>query len=305
MHHLLEHINQDIKRRYSKDKDSTGNKTEYLSKRNPTGKPWLAWQQPKLQAPTISSIDMTPYNKLAKFYTNCCGHTTKMAYIPIYGINPLKSSPEPDGWWLWDLACIIWDLRPTKFIQMMILCWPWSTYLKSWFLNTVEAKVTILTWNVKPNETMAINKFQRSRLTFQPMSLILASHQYIYITRKWTADFVYYAKSPYFPINSHTFVTNVAWHPTSMPVKHQCVCRLQQWLKMHLKIVKILSFIVQSKTKQEWVMDKVIWKKDNLKKKIHICLMGSVACADPEGRDRGLGPPHPAISQLLKIYWFL
>ena len=39
MHHL-EHINQDtcIKRRYSKDKDSTVNKAEYRSKRNKTGK---------------------------------------------------------------------------------------------------------------------------------------------------------------------------------------------------------------------------------------------------------------------------
>ena len=34
------------------------------------------------------------------------------------------------------------------------------------FLNTGEAKVIILTWYVKTNETMAINKFQRSRLTF-------------------------------------------------------------------------------------------------------------------------------------------
>ena len=57
MHHLLEQINQDMKRRYSKDKDSTVNKTEYQSKRNPTGKPRWAWQQPKHQAPTISSID--------------------------------------------------------------------------------------------------------------------------------------------------------------------------------------------------------------------------------------------------------
>ena len=39
MHHRPEHINQDIKRRQSKDKDSTVHKTEYLSKRNPTGKP--------------------------------------------------------------------------------------------------------------------------------------------------------------------------------------------------------------------------------------------------------------------------
>ena len=35
------------------------------------------------------------------------------------------------------------------------------------FLKTVEALVIILTWYVKPNETMAINKFQRSRLTFE------------------------------------------------------------------------------------------------------------------------------------------
>ena len=33
-------------------------------------------------------------------------------------------------------------------------------------LKTVEAKVIILTLYVKPNETMDINKFQRSRLTY-------------------------------------------------------------------------------------------------------------------------------------------
>ena len=32
MHHLLKHINQDITKRQSKDKDSTVNKTEYRSK---------------------------------------------------------------------------------------------------------------------------------------------------------------------------------------------------------------------------------------------------------------------------------
>ena len=49
------------------------------------------------------------------------------------------------------------------------------------FLNTVEAQVINLTWYVELNETMAINKFQRSRLTFnfQPRSLILESHQHI------------------------------------------------------------------------------------------------------------------------------
>ena len=32
----------------------------------------------------------TPYDRLAKIYTNCIGHMTKMATMPIYGKNPLK-----------------------------------------------------------------------------------------------------------------------------------------------------------------------------------------------------------------------
>ena len=44
---------------------------------------------------TIGSIELkfymeTPYNKLTKIYTNCFGHLTKMADMPIYGKNPLK-----------------------------------------------------------------------------------------------------------------------------------------------------------------------------------------------------------------------
>ena len=57
MHHLLEHINQDIKRRQSKDKNSTVNKTEYQSKKIQQVNPGQPNKQPKHQAPTISSID--------------------------------------------------------------------------------------------------------------------------------------------------------------------------------------------------------------------------------------------------------
>ena len=32
----------------------------------------------------------TPYDRLAKIYTNGTGHMTKMATMPIYGKNPLK-----------------------------------------------------------------------------------------------------------------------------------------------------------------------------------------------------------------------
>ena len=52
--HSPEHTNQDTKRRQSKDKDPTANKTKHRSKRNPTGKPRWARQQPKHQAPSIS-----------------------------------------------------------------------------------------------------------------------------------------------------------------------------------------------------------------------------------------------------------
>ena len=57
MHHLLKHINQDITRRLSKDKDLTVNSTEYRSKRNQQVNPGGPDKQPKHQAPTILSID--------------------------------------------------------------------------------------------------------------------------------------------------------------------------------------------------------------------------------------------------------
>ena len=82
---------------------------------------------------TIGPIELkfhmkTPYNKLVKFSANCLGHMTKMANMPIYGKNPLKtSSPEPEGWLPWDLVWSIGDVGPTKFVQMMILGWPWPT----------------------------------------------------------------------------------------------------------------------------------------------------------------------------------
>ena len=50
-----------------------------------------------------------------------------------------------------------------KFASKCILI---GFFFKVKFLNTVKANVIILTWYVKTNETMAINKFQRSRLTF-------------------------------------------------------------------------------------------------------------------------------------------
>ena len=64
----------------------------------------------------------TTYDRLARIYTNCTGHMTKMATTPIYGKKPLMSSSlEPKGQWPCDLVCSIWDVGPTRFAQMINL----------------------------------------------------------------------------------------------------------------------------------------------------------------------------------------
>ena len=64
----------------------------------------------------------TPYDRLAKIYTKCTGHMTKMATTPIYGKNSLiSSSLEPKGQRPWDLVCSIGDVGPTRFAQMINL----------------------------------------------------------------------------------------------------------------------------------------------------------------------------------------
>ena len=58
----------------------------------------------------------TPYDWLAKFYTNFYGHMTKMATKPIYGKNYLNIFPlEPKRQWPWDLLCSIEDVVPTLY----------------------------------------------------------------------------------------------------------------------------------------------------------------------------------------------
>ena len=47
----------------------------------------------------------TSYDNLAKLYTNCFGHMTKMATILVNEKNPLKSSsPEPEDLRAWYVA---------------------------------------------------------------------------------------------------------------------------------------------------------------------------------------------------------
>ena len=95
MHHLPDYINQDIKRRKNKDMDSTANKTEYRSKRNPTGKPQilsisdgsgfsrLFWtvaprQLRQYQKFVDRVIPFTPFMLLSKYGKTCLKRSLKI-----------------------------------------------------------------------------------------------------------------------------------------------------------------------------------------------------------------------------------
>ena len=51
----------------------------------------------------------TPYDRLAKIYTKCTGHMTKMATTHIYGKNPLRNQ-KANGLGTWYVALGMWDL---------------------------------------------------------------------------------------------------------------------------------------------------------------------------------------------------
>ena len=77
MHHLLEHINQDIKIRKSKDKDSMVNKTEYRCKKNPF----------LICIPSLSYIQLKQTSSLLFVMSNCdfvtfpCGVLGQVWYL--------------------------------------------------------------------------------------------------------------------------------------------------------------------------------------------------------------------------------
>ena len=55
----------------------------------------------------------TPHDRLAKICTNCIGHMTKMATIPIYGKTPLNifsGTKKANGLGTWYVALGMWAL---------------------------------------------------------------------------------------------------------------------------------------------------------------------------------------------------
>ena len=106
-----------------------------------------------------------------------------MAAAPIYGRKTFKNlilqnqEANDVGTWYVTWGCWAYQVCSnndprltltylTSWSNLLPNAFKWEIFWKVNFLNTVEAKVIILTWYVKTNETMAINKFQRSRLTF-------------------------------------------------------------------------------------------------------------------------------------------
>ena len=73
-------------------------------------------------------------------------------------------------------------------------------------MNNVEAKVIILSWYVRTNKTMAINKFQRSRLTFAlsaKVTHIVVPSMYLNMVFSQTIGSIelkFHVKTPYFKI---------------------------------------------------------------------------------------------------------
>ena len=67
-----------------------------------------------------------PWNRGAKVCSNGPGHMTKMATMPIYGINPLKIFfCETSRPMTFASGILHWGLGP--FVQIMILGWLWPS----------------------------------------------------------------------------------------------------------------------------------------------------------------------------------
>ena len=95
----------------------------------------------------------------------------------------------------------------------------WDFFLKVDFLNTVKAKVISHTLYVETNKTMAINKLQRSRLTFalsaKVTHIVVPSIYYIVFSQTiGPIELKFHVKTPY--DKSAKIYTKCFGHKTKM-----------------------------------------------------------------------------------------
>ena len=104
----------------------------------------------------------TPFHKIPKIYAKYFGHMTKMAATPIYGKNPLKIFFSRTrrlmtmGLSMWHCACRAYQVCSNDVPRLTLIyltsrsnllsnAFKTVFFLKVDFLNTVEAKIIILT----------------------------------------------------------------------------------------------------------------------------------------------------------------
>ena len=104
----------------------------------------------------------TPCDNLAKIFTNCFGHLTKMADIPIYGKKLLKIFFSRTrrlmtlGLGMLHFGCVAYQVCSnddprltltylTSRSKLLHNAFKFETFRKVDFMNTVEAKFIILT----------------------------------------------------------------------------------------------------------------------------------------------------------------
>ena len=88
----------------------------------------------------------------------------------------------------------------------------WNFFERLFFLKTVEAKVIILASYVESNVTMAINKFQKSRLTFD----LSAKISHIGVPSIYLNSFLRNQSNSNFIVERSKFMTNINGHMTIM-----------------------------------------------------------------------------------------
>ena len=98
----------------------------------------------------------SPWDGVTKVCSNVLCHVTKMAAMPIYGENIIKSSTlEPRVWWPCNWIRSIGCLSITPFLQMMKLDLPWPILRQGHFWSlmllytTMDFSETVVDYDIK------------------------------------------------------------------------------------------------------------------------------------------------------------
>ena len=112
------------------------------------------------------------WDRGTKVCSNSPGHKTRMAAMPISGINLKNFSLEPKGRLPWILVCSIGCSSSTNFVQIMTLGWPWPILRQGqlWSLMLLHGKKvnngfffseTFVAYDVKVGRCSNLNDYMK------------------------------------------------------------------------------------------------------------------------------------------------